>query len=110
MCDVLYIYIYIYIYIYFWFKVFLVRHHQTGQLSAPLVVHFDPAVEMEMNDFGDEDSASSGGLVVRVREVVPGSLELTLTIGDANGDYPEVSRANTMRDANHPVCTQEVRR
>ena len=56
-----------------------------------------------MNDFGDEDSASSGGLVVRVREVVPGSLELTLTIGDANGDYPEVSRANTMRDANHPV-------
>eukprot|EP00964_Phaeocystis_antarctica_P028536 scaffold16101_cov32-Phaeocystis_antarctica.AAC.1 len=68
------------------------------------------AVEMEMNDFGDEDSASSGGLVVRVREVVPGGLELTLTIGDANGDYPEVSRANTMRDANHPVCTQEVRR
>ena len=58
-----------------------------------------------MNDLDDEDSASSGELVVRVRDVVPGGLELTFTIGDANGDSPEVSRATFVRvgDANHTV-------
>ena len=67
----------------------------------------EAASAVEMDDFGDEDSASSGELVVRVRDVVPGGLELTLTIGYANGDYPEVSRANSMRDANHTV-TEEI--
>ena len=68
-----------------------------GTLSAAA-----SAVEMETRCLSNEGTLS-GDLVVRVRDVVPGGLELTLTISDAIGDTPEVSRANYMRDANHDV-------
>ena len=60
------------------------------------------AVEMETRCSSD-DGTLREDLVVRVRDVVPGGLELTLTISNAIGDTPEVSRAISMRDANHDV-------
>ena len=60
------------------------------------------AVEMETRCSSD-DGTLREDLVVRVRDVVPGGLELTLTISNAIGDAPEVSRAIYMRDANHDV-------
>ena len=58
--------------------------------------------ETEMMRADGEDIVSDE-LVVRVGEVVPGGLVLTLTIGYAIGGFPEVSRAHLVRDANHSV-------